>query len=231
MGWRNEDKLRDMWAHISYAPDTSIVAQEMPEETHRVITFSKPKTYSKTLKTRLNANNEFLDTSGALCAELRRLCFTKDKQEWLADFIDTVESGAVMFYNFVATGDMLEEIAKKNLPKGSRVWRIDGSHHEIPTADTIGEKDIVICQWQSGAEALNLQFLHYWVAVELCYAYSTAEQGRGRIRRIGQKMPMFFYYLLTEDTIEQDVLKALKTKSEFSDKNWCIANNINTKED
>lgn len=226
IGWRNEDRLKEMWASISYAPDTEKVMSELPEQTHKVFTFKKPKDYSKTLKTRCNAEGEFLDTAGALCAELRRLCFTKDKQEWVKDFVDGLESGCVFFYNFIKTGDILEEIMKKALPKDAKVWRIDGKHHDIPTAETIGKKDMVLCQWQSGSEALNLQFLHYWVAVELCYSYSTANQARGRIRRLGQKHPQWYGYLLTEGTIEQDILKCLKGKGEFSESVWCISNKL-----
>ena len=226
VGWRNEEKLKSMWEHISYAPDTQKVMDELPEQTHKVFTFKKPSKYNKLLKTRTNDDGEFLDTAGALCAELRRQCFTKDKQDWVKDFVSDLESGCVFFYNFIKTGDMLEEIMKKALPKGARVWRIDGKHHEIPTAETIGPNDMVLCQWQSGSEALNLQFLHYWVAVELCYSYSTANQARGRIRRIGQKYPQWYGYLLTEHTIEQDILKCLKEKGEFSEATWCISKNI-----
>ena len=231
VSWRNEDELKHKWAQISYAPDTQKVMSELPSQTHKVFTFKKPKGYSKVLKTRYNADGEFLDTAGALCAELRRLCFTADKQQWIKDFVDGLESGCVFFYNFIKTGDMLEEIISKALPKGSKVWRIDGKHHDIPTAETIGPKDMVLCQWQSGSEGLNLQMLHYWVAVELCYSYSTANQARGRIRRIGQKHPQWYGYLLTEGTIEQDILKCLKGKSEFSEANWCISNKIITKEE
>ena len=226
IGWRHEDKLKSMWAKISYAPDTQKVMSELPSQTHKVFTFKKPKGYSKVLKTRYNDDGEFLDTAGALCAELRRLCFTDDKQQWIKDFVDGLEGGCVFFYNFIKTGDMLENIIKKALPKTSKIWRIDGKHHDIPTAETIGPKDMVLCQWQSGSEALNLQFLHYWVAVELCYSYSTANQARGRIRRLGQKHPQWYGYLLTEGTIEQDILKCLKGKGEFSEKVWCISNKL-----
>ena len=226
VGWRHEERLKDMWAKISYAPDTKKVMDELPEQTHKVFTFKKPTKYSKVLKTRINEDGEFLDTAGALCAELRRQCFTKDKQEWIKDFVSGLESGCVFFYNFVKTGDMLEDIMKKALPKDAKIWRVDGKHHETPTEETIGEHDMVLCQWQSGSEALNLQFLHYWVAVELCYSYSTANQARGRIRRIGQKWPQWYGYLLTEGTIEQDILKCLKGKGEFSESVWCISNNL-----
>lgn len=226
VNWVHGDELKSMWADISYAPDTEKVMAELPEQTHKVFTFKRPPKYNKILKTRYNEEGEFLDTAGALCAELRRQCFSKDKQEWVKDFVEGLESGCVFFYNFIKTGDVLEEIMKKVLPKGARVWRIDGSHHEIPNADTIGPNDMVLCQWQSGSEALNLQFLHYWVAVELCYSYSTANQARGRIRRLGQKHPQWYGYLLTENTIEQDILQCLKNKGEFSESVWCISNNL-----
>lgn len=226
VGWRNEERLKNMWAKISYSPDTSKVMNELPEQTHKVIPFKKPSSYNKTLKTRTNEEGEFLDTAGALCAELRRQCFTKDKQEWIKEFVEGLESGCVFFYNFIKTGDELEDIISKALPKGARVWRIDGKRHEIPTADTIGEHDMVLCQWQSGSEALNLQFLHYWVSVEACYSYSTSIQARGRIRRIGQKWPQTYWYLKTEGTIEDAVYKALSTKSDFAEDVWCLDNKL-----
>lgn len=226
VGWRHEDELHKMWASISYAPDTSKVMAELPDQTHKVVEFKKQSSYNKILKTRMNEAGEFLDTAGAMCAELRRQCFTKDKQEWIKDFVDGLESGCVFFYNFIKTGDMLEEIMKKALPKGAKVWRIDGKHHEIPTAETIGDRDMVLCQWQSGSEALNLQFLHYWCSVEACYSYSTSIQARGRIRRIGQRMPQFYYYLKTINTIEDDIYDCLKNKSDFAESSWCVNNNI-----
>lgn len=226
IGWRNEERLKDMWASISYAPDTSKVMAELPDQTHKVVEFKKQPSYNKILKTRTNEDGEFLDTAAAMCAELRRQCFTKDKQEWVKDFVEGLESGCVFFYNFIKTGDTLEEIMQKALPKDAKIWRIDGKHHDIPTADTIGPKDMVLCQWQSGSEALNLQYLHYWCSVEACYSYSTSIQARGRIRRIGQRMPQFYYYLKTTNTIEDDVYKALANKSDFAESNWCVDNNI-----
>lgn len=227
--YRDEDKLKEFWTSISTAPDTSQMTRELPPEAHKVIDFSKPSTYVKTLKTLTAPDGTLLDTSGALCAELRRQCFTKDKKQWIADFVEGLGDGAVMFYNFIKTGDELEKIVKKSLPKGARVWRIDGKHHEIPTADTVGKYDIVLCQWQSGSEALNLQFLRYWVAVELCYSYSTAVQARGRIKRIGQKRNMIYYYLLTNGTIEQAILKCLHSKGEFASDVWLAEQGINIK--
>lgn len=230
VGYYNEDKLKAFWKKISTAPDTSQMMRELPRETHKVIKFKKPGTYNKTLKTLTAPDGRLLDTSGALCAELRRQCLTPEKRQWLADFLENLGDSVVIFYNFTATADKLEEIAEKALPKGAKIWRIDGGHHDIPRADTIGKRDVVLCQWQSGSEALNLQFMHYWVSVELCYSYSTAIQARGRIKRIGQKQPMFYYYLQTEKTIEEAIMKCLHDKSEFADKVWLLDQGIDLKE-
>lgn len=218
--YRYEDELKDFWTKVSIAPDTGKMLAELPGETHKTLEFKKPSTYNKTLKTMTSPDGEMLDTPGALCAELRRQCFTKEKRQWIADFVENLGDGAVMFYNFIKTGDELEELVSKAIPKGAKVWRIDGKHHDIPTADTIGKYDVVLCQWQSGSEALNLQFLHYWVAVELCYSYSTFVQALGRIKRIGQKHPMFYYLLLCYDCIEHDILKCLRRKKDFAEDVW-----------
>lgn len=220
VNYRYEHELKRFWTDISTAPDISVMMAELPKEAHKTLNFKKPSSYVKTLKSRISPDGEMLDTPGALCAELRRQCFTKEKKQWVTDFVENLGDGVVMFYNFIKTGDELEELVSKAIPKGAKVWRIDGKHHDIPTADTIGKYDVVLCQWQSGSEALNLQFLHYWVAVELCYSYSTAVQARGRIKRIGQKNFMRYYYLLTDGTIEQAILKCLKNKSEFSEEIW-----------
>lgn len=218
VGWRNEERLRDMWVAISYAPDTSKALAELPKETHRVIDFSTPKSYSNVLKTRQTADGEFLDTTMGLCHHLRQLCFTKDKEQWVKDFIENLGDRVIIFYSYIAEGDKLEEIAKKATT--GKVWRIDGGHHDIPTASTCGERDVVLCQWQSGSEGLNVQYIDHWVSVSPTYSYSTSLQARGRIQRIGATRPKFYWYLKCPDCIEDDVYKALHDKKDFAIETW-----------
>ena len=231
VGYREEETLKKWWAEISYAPDTTQIAQELPKATHKVVYFKKPTGYEKVLKMRqklcsdgtLSEDYEdFLDNPSATFHYLRQLCFTKDKQQWISDFLEGLGENCIIFYSYTETANTIEAIAKKVLPKDAKVWRIDGSHHQIPTKDTIGKHDIVLSQWQSGSEGLNLQFMRVWVSVELTYAYSTAQQARGRVLRNGQTRPVFFYYLQTKDTIEGDIMECLKNKSEFSEKVWLL---------
>lgn len=220
VGYRDEETLKRWWDRMIVCPDTAKMYAELPREGHRQYKFKPSAEYKRVAKTRTLQDGTLLDTSGAYCAALRRLCFTKAKQQWLTDYLEGLGTNAVLFYQFTETGDELVELAKRVLPKCARVWRVCGSVHEIPTAETIGKYDIVVCQWQAGAEALNLQFMYEWVSVEPHYSYSTSVQARGRIKRIGQKHPMHFYYLICEDSIESDIYKALSEKSDFSAEYW-----------
>ena len=215
VGWLHEDILKQWWDAISTTPDTSQMFRELPSSTHEVVEFKKPKGYDKLRKTRTTEDGEFLDTTMGLCHALREISFTKEKQQWLADFIEGLGTGCVIFYNYIEEGNTIEEIVHK-ARKEAKVWRIDGSHHEIPTAETIGKYDVVLCQWQSGSEALNLQFLNYWVSVTPTYSYITSTQARGRIKRLGQTKITHYYYLKCEG-IETDVYKALANKRDFSE--------------
>lgn len=235
VGYNYEEVLERWWKEISYAPDTSKIARELPESTHKVVHFSKPKGYDKVLRLRQKLcedgslsedYDDFLDNPSKTFHYLRQLCFTKDKQQWIADFLEDLGENCIFFYNYTATADAIEAIAKKVLPKGAKVWRIDGNHHKIPTKDTIGKYDIVLSQWQSGSEGLNFQFMRVWLSVELTYSYSIAQQARGRVLRNGQTRPVFFYYLQTEGTIEGDIMKCLKNKEEFSERVWLLGKGL-----
>lgn len=239
IGYMDEPTLKAWWAKISYAPDTSKIAQELPKATHKVVHFPKPKDYDKVLKMRQKLCSDgtlsekyedFLDNPSKTFHYLRQLCFTKEKQQWLSDFLEGLGENCIIFYNYTATADMIEEIARKVLPKNTKVWRIDGSHHEIPAKDTIGKYDIVLSQWQSGSEGLNLFFIRTWISVELTYSYSTATQARGRVLRHGQNRPVFYFYLQAKNTIDEDIMECLHSKSDFAIKTWLLGKGLSNGE-
>lgn len=219
------EHLQDIWDSITTRPDTSQLMKELPSETHKIVEFKAPSGYKKFLKERIDPDTgEYVETAMGVVHKCRQMCFTKEKQEWLSEFIEGLGANCIFFCNYIEEEEKLAEIAKKVLPKGARIWRIDGSHHEIPTAGTIGKYDVVIAHYLSGGEALNLQFMHYWVSVSPNYSLTTSVQARGRIKRIGQKSPMFFYYTYCCATIEEDIMKCLKSKKDFSERVWCAKN-------
>lgn len=222
------ETLDKWWREIAEIVDGSEAEKEIPDEVHKTVRFPVPKGYKQVLKTRCRLEDgEFMETSGALCAYLRGMCASPERVRWVQEFVENLGESCVMFYNLIKEGDAYEEAIKKALPKGAKVWRIDGKNHTIPTKDTIGPRDIVLVQYQAGSMGLNLQAVSVFVALSLPYSYSVYSQALGRIRRIGQKHTMFFYTLLSEGTIESDIVKCLKEKRTFAEREWCIEKGIN----
>lgn len=223
VGYRSVKILDHYWRSIAVFPDTSAMLAELPEEQHKTVHFKPSAAYNKFKKDRRDENGEFVETVMGYCHRLRQLCFTKDKAQWLSDYLENLGTNTVLFYNYVIEGDEIEKIAKKVLPKGAKIWRIDGKHHDIPTEDKMGKYDIVLAQYTSGSASLNLQFLNEMVLVSPNYSYTVSVQARGRIKRIGQKKNMLFWYLLTDNTIENDVYRCLRGKSDFAETTWALA--------
>ena len=216
--YKNEDTLSSMWKSIVVAPDTKKIMSELPPAIHQVVQLPAPKGYKKVLKTSTTPDGVFLESNMELLHYLRQMCDTKQKAEWVADFLEeTPHDTAVIFYNYTCERETLLEVAKKAKRK---VWRIDGEKHEIPTADTIGKNDIILCHYLSGSEALNLQFCHYWVSYSYNYSYSTTLQAFGRIRRLNQTHTQFYYQLRNDNTIEVEIAKTLAGKRDFSEETW-----------
>lgn len=220
VGYEHEDVLKAWWEEIADVVDASDMQKQLPSAVHKTIEFKTPRDYKTIIKERMTRDGEFLDTTMGLCHYLRNISVTKEKIQWLKDFAEHLGESAVIFYNYIDEGDRIEAVLKQALPKGAKVWRIDGAHHDVPTADTVGPKDFVLAQWTSGSMGLNLQFMRYWVSCSPNYSWSVSEQGRGRIKRIGQKRNMFFYYLKTRGTIEEAIYKALKKKADFNEELW-----------
>lgn len=219
LAYTHESLLKQWWNEISYAPDTSSIMKQLPRLTHQVIKLPTPKGYKKVLKTSTTLDGEFLDSNMALLHELRQMCATTDKLSYLSDMLEPLSSFSplVVFYNYDCEREQILSLAKK---LGRKVWRIDGERHEIPTAETIGEGDIVLCHYLSGSEALNLQFCNYWLSYSYNYSYSTTKQAMGRIHRVGQTKPQFYYWLRCEHTIEDEIAKTLNKKQEFMAELW-----------
>ncbi|MBN1129962.1 MAG: hypothetical protein JXA71_13295, partial [Chitinispirillaceae bacterium] len=68
----------------------------------------------------------------------------------------------------------------------------------------------------AGATGLNLQAANTVVNVDLPWNPAVLEQRIGRAHRMGQKRPVQVYLMVTEGTIEENMLKTLAAKKELS---------------
>jgi len=81
-------------------------------------------------------------------------------------------------------------------------------------------KRLILIGFQKGSEGLNglQEAANNMAFVELPMTYTTIEQAKGRIRRIGQEQSgIFYYYLIAGGTYEVELLEMLKKKEEMAE--------------
>lgn len=77
---------------------------------------------------------------------------------------------------------------------------------------------VSLIQYQAGAMGLNLQKANKIIYFTLTDKSELFEQSKKRIHRIGQDKPCFYYYLLTNGSVEWRMLDVLKQRKDFTDK-------------
>ena len=84
--------------------------------------------------------------------------------------------------------------------------------------------DILVMQSKSGNAGLDLTNVNNIIFYSLPESYITFTQCKARINRIGQTEECNYYYLICTDTIEEQMLSALKRKKNFSTRLFKIYN-------
>src|SRR5205814_8861671 len=68
----------------------------------------------------------------------------------------------------------------------------------------------------AGSTGLNLQAANTVISVDLPWNPAVLDQRIARVRRMGQKQPVQVFVLITEQTIEENLLATLSAKHELA---------------
>ena len=123
----------------------------------------------------------------------------------------------VIFSEWTTMLDLIEETA---LPRGSRYVRLDGSVPQKKRAQLVTQfqddpKTRIFLTSNAGSTGLNLQAADTVVNVDLPWNPAVLEQRIARAHRMGQKKPVQVYLLVTEETIEEQILGTIAAKKEL----------------
>lgn len=135
----------------------------------------------------------------------------ENKKEKLKDIINSTEGRLIIFYNF----NHEKEAIKSCIPKDRPISYVNG---ELVDKENYNNADnsITLMQYQAGAKGHNMQkanHLIFYSPTEKCEDYM---QSIKRIHRIGQEKPCFYYKLVVQDSIEEDIYKALEKGEDYT---------------
>lgn len=155
------------------------------------------------------------DTSLTKLLYLRQLCgqYNHNKLDAFRDLVSSTQDRLIVFYSFNqelwAMKKILQELDRP-------VSEING-HVKDLTAYETESNSVTLCQYQSASKGLNLQKCNRIIYFTLPLSSEDFEQSKKRIHRIGQEKPCFYYLLLCTGSVEEQILKTLEKRRDFTD--------------
>lgn len=214
-GYKNVDRLKQkLRQHGAVFMKTEEVF-ELPEQVDIVTPVAATKEYRQFRRGRylvLGDTEMVGDTSLKQLLYERQLCgqHNKNKIAALKDLINSTSDRMVIFYNFIAEFDIIKALMDKPISF------ISGAGVDLTNYETCPDS-ITLVQYQAGAMGHNLERANIIIYFSLPLSSDLFEQSKKRIHRIGQIKTCFYYFLLTEKSVEEKILETLKERRDFTD--------------
>lgn len=153
----------------------------------------------------------------------RELCglYNVEKLKRFQDLIDSCNDRIIVFYNFQSELNKIANIVTKPVSIVSGKIKNLENYEKYPDS-------VTFCQYQAAAMGLNLQKANRIIYFSLPLSSELFEQSKKRIHRIGQNKPCYYHYMITKNTIEEDILQTLKKRRDFTNELFIEKTNAKT---
>lgn len=146
---------------------------------------------------------------------------SRDKLNMAIEYLRGRTRPTVVFCQYVAEIRMLEQELRQAFSK----WRVENyrdsrNREQLQDDFDRGLIDIMILQLHSGSIGLNFQRADSLMFYSLNNSTEDFVQAMARIKRPGQKHLMEVVILLAEETVDEDILANLETKTERMENLW-----------
>jgi len=214
VGYKNTERLkRKFREHGAVFMKTEDVFS-LPEQIDIRIACKKPSLYKKFQKNHLveiEGKELVGDTPLARMLYSRQLAsqYNEDKINKLKELIEGTNDRLIIFYNFQEELEVIKSLTNRPMSF------INGTTKDLGAYEQ--EKDsITLIQYQAGSMGLNLQKANKIIYFSLTLSAEQWLQSKKRTNRIGQTKTCFYYYLLTTDSIDEQILETLETRKDYT---------------
>ncbi|MHC5215421.1 SNF2-related protein [Enterococcus sp. LJL128] len=218
VGYKNVERLkRKLRAYGAIFMKTDEVF-DLPEQTHVNIQVKSTKYYREFSEHHIvEFAGEMIigDTPATAKLYSRQLAghLNEHKLTAVKDLIESTNDRIVIFYNFNAEYDALKEICEY---LGRPISTINGILKD-KSAYELYENSVTLIQYKAGAMGHNFQKANKIIYFTLPESSEQFEQSKKRTHRIGQERPCFYYYPLTQGSVEWKILETLKMRKDYTD--------------
>ncbi len=224
-------EIQNMYCHRVKKEEALDLPDKLPDQIFE-IELSEKKLYKDLHKDGASLEYDLLTENPlAKMTKLRQICsgfvtlndgevveLKSEKIATLKDFLDGWEKKLVIFceykYSIKQISELLDKLKIKHVildgdQPNKLIWQDFQKEEEIR---------VIICQYQSGAQGIDLFASDTILYYEPTLSSTTLEQSRDRIHRIGQTSKCSYIHFITKGTVEEAIYKALEIYSDFSEK-------------
>ena len=134
-----------------------------------------------------------------------------EKLDALSAILDGTNEPIVVFAKFTADLDGIQALCEKmKLPYSE----LSGRRNDLAEWQA-GKGTVLAVQIQAGGVGVDLTRARYCVYYSVGFSLGDYEQSLARIHRPGQNRNVFYYHLIAEDTVDESVYRALKSKGDL----------------
>lgn len=217
--YKNVDRLKQKFRdHGAVFMKTEEVF-DLPGQTFTTVMVPTSKEYRKFMKTgyvQMPDGSELIgDQVFTKRLYSRQLCgmYSQAKINAFRDLLASTNDRVIVFYNF--TAELVElEAACHDL--GRPFSLITGSCKRLDEYEQY-DNSVTLIQYQAGAMGLNLQKANKIIYFTLPERSELFEQSKARIHRIGQNRPCFYWIMMCEKSVEEDIHQTLLERKDFTD--------------
>ena len=216
--YKNVDRLKDKLRQHGAVFMKTEECFDLPEQNFINQYIPTTKEYQKFMKKKIVIVDDVELVGDTILTKrlyARWLCghYNKYKLDAFRELAESTNDRLIVFYNFNAELDVLKNIAAELHKPISEV----NGHCKDLTAYENESDSITFIQYQAGAMGLNLQKANKIIYFTLTDKSELFEQSKKRIHRIGQDKPCFYYTLMCKGSVEEDILKTLEMRKDWTD--------------
>lgn len=138
------------------------------------------------------------------------------KLPYVIDFVKNImeiEESVIVFCHHRAIHEILHNSLKEYLPASIIGGQSDKTRQHHIDMFQAGQTKLMIAGLRAGNVGINLTRARYVIFAELDWSPAIHRQAEDRLHRIGQKNPVFAYYLIGNGTLDEHVANVLVDKS------------------
>lgn len=215
IGYKNIERLKRKLREYGASFLKTEEVMNLPEKTFIDVIIERSKEYKKFNKSKIiEFEGEELIGDNPLKSLLYKrllLGISNEKLNALKDLIDCTSNRIIIFYNFKKE---FEEI--KKIIKDRPISVVNGDLKDLSAYENYNNS-ITLVNFQAGAKGLNLQKANILIFYSPTLSVEDYMQSKKRIHRIGQDKPCFYYKIIAENTIEEDIYNSLEKGEDFTD--------------